>query len=165
VGAGAGWGSETNSGQDNGGVKTKAVESDVESEPRPGGAEQNLSILPLAEVVTEVGPGGLGDVDLVGNDAVIGAGLDALPVSIDILDGLPHVTFNIEGETRGLGNGETVVEGDTSGNATETDEETPTVVNSRGLGGRPGQNGILVGCDDDEGDEAGAWWNLRSMSG
>ena len=115
-------------------------------------------------MAAEVSPGGLGDVDLVGDDAVIDRGFDALPVSVNVPEGLPHVTLDIEGEPRGLGNSETEVESDTSGNATETDEETPTVVNGRGFGGRPVQNGILVSCDNDEGDEGGGCWNLRSMS-
>ena len=115
-------------------------------------------------MAAEVSPGSLRDVDLVGDDAVIGSGFDTLPVSVNVPEGLPHVTLNIEGETRGLGNGETEVESDTSGNATETDEQTPTIVNCRRFGGRSMQNGILVSCYNDEGDEGSGCWNLRSMS-
>jgi len=39
VSADSGWGSETDGSQDDGRVQAKTVESNVESEPRPGGAE------------------------------------------------------------------------------------------------------------------------------
>ena len=139
------WGSETDSGQDDGGVETETVESNlnggstgksekwrenayVESEPRPGSAQQNLSVLPLTEVPAEIGPACLGYFDLCGDKAVAGTGLDTLEARIDILDSLVHVTLDIEGETRGLGDSETEVKGDNTGDASETDEETPTVV-------------------------------------
>lgn len=81
----------------------------------------------------EVCPRGLGDIDLVGDYAVIWTGLDALPVSIDVLEGLLHVTLDIEGETRGLWDSETEVESNTTGDASETDEETPTVIDGNGV--------------------------------
>jgi hypothetical protein len=87
----------------------------------------------LTEVAAEVSPRSLGNIDLVGDEAVIWRGLDALAGNIDVLDGLFHVTFDVEGETRGLWDGETEVESDDTGDASKTDEETPTVVN--GLGG------------------------------
>ena len=166
------WGSETDGGQDDGGVEAETIESNldgvliggshklrettyVESEPRPGATEQNLSIFPPTKVPAEVGPTGFGDINLVGDDAVIGSGLDTLVGTLDIPDGLLHVTFDIKGETRGLGDGETEVKGDNTGNASKTDEETPAEVNAVGGSGGIGENGALVGMDDDEGDEGG----------
>lgn len=104
---------------------------------------------------TEVSPGSLGDIDLVGDDAVIGTGLDTLPGTVDVLDSLLHVTFDIEGETGSFRDGETEVKSDTSGNTSETDEETPAVVDGDGVCGRLGQDGVLVGGNDNEGNEAG----------
>lgn len=77
----------------------------------------------------EVGPACLGNIDLCGDNAVIGSNLATFPVSLDIPDSLIHVTFDIEGETRGFGDSETEVKGNNTGDASETDEETPTVVN------------------------------------
>jgi hypothetical protein len=112
-------------------------------------------------VPAEVGPACLGDVNLVGDNAVIGAGLDTFPVSFDVPDSLFHVTFDIEGETRGLGDSETEVKGDNTRDASETDEETPTVVNGVGFSSGIGKNGALVGVNDDEGDESGSWNDFR----
>lgn len=71
----------------------------------------------------------------MGYEAVIGTGLDALVVSIDVLDSLLHVALDIEGETRGLWDGETEVKSNATGDTSETDEETPTVVNGNGVRG------------------------------
>ena len=174
------WGSETDGGQDDGGVESEAVESDlnggltaksdklrenayVESEPRPGSTQQNLSILPLTEVPAEVGPACLGYIDLGGDNGVIGTGLDTFQVTLDIPDSLVHVTLDIEGETRGFGDSETEVKGDNTGDASEADEETPTVVNVVGCRGGIRKDGALVGVNDDEGDESGSWKDFRSM--
>ena len=108
-------------------------------------------------MAAEIGPTGRGDVDLGGDDAVIGSGLDTLPVALDVLDSLFHVTVDIEGETRGLGDGETEIKGDNTGNASKTDEETPAEVNAVGCGGGIGKDGAFVGVHDDEGYERGSW--------
>jgi len=93
----------------------------------------------------------------VGDDAVIWTGLDTFEVSFDIPDGLFHVTLDIEGETRGFWDSETEVEGDNTRDASETDEETPTVVDAVGCIWGVGKDGALVGVNDDEGDESGSW--------
>ena len=84
-------------------------------------------------------------------------------MAFDVPDSLLHVTIDIEGETRGFGDSETEVESDNAGDASETDEETPAVVDSGGVGGGLGNDGTLVGMDDDEGDEGGGWKNSRSI--
>jgi hypothetical protein len=82
--------------------------------------------------------------------------LDTLEGSLNILDSLLHVTLDIEGEPRGFGNSETEVKSDDTGDASETNEETPAVVNTVGGGGGVCEDGALVGVDDDEGDEGGS---------
>jgi hypothetical protein len=142
-------------------VETK--DAYVKSEPGPGSTEQYLSVLPLSEVPTEVSPGSLGDIDLVSDEAVVWTSLDALPVSIDILDCLLHVTLDIEGETGCLWDGKTEVEGDAAGNASETDEETPAVINSDGVRRGLGKDGTLVGGNYDECDERCSYGKVESM--
>jgi len=55
----------------------------------------------------------------------------AIHVCVNILSSLLDITSNIESVTRSLGNGETVVESDASGDGTETDENTPHLVNGQ----------------------------------
>lgn len=105
----------------------------------------------------EVGPACLGNFNLGSDNAVIGRCLDTSEGPLDILDSSFHVTFNIEGETRGLGDGETEIKSDNTGNASKTNEETPAVVNSVGFSRGIAKDGALVGVDDDKGDEAGSW--------
>ena len=100
----------------------------------------------------------------MGDEAVIWTGLDALPVSVDIFDGLLHVTFDVESETGGLWDGETEVESDDTGDTSETDEETPTVVDGFGAARRLGKDGALVGGDDDESYKRGGCQKVESIS-
>ena len=108
-------------------------------------------------MIAEVGPASPGNVDLGGDDAVIGSGLDTLPVALNVLDGLPHVTLDIEGESRGFGDGETEVKSNDTRDTSETDEETPAEVNAVGRGGGIRKDGAFVGVHDDEGNEGGTW--------
>ena len=114
-------------------------------------------------MVAEIGPAGFGNIDFGCDDTVIRSGLDTLPVTLDVPNGLLHVTLDIEGETGGFGDSETEVESDNTGNASETDKETPTEVNAVGCGGGILQDGALVGVHDDEGDEGGGWTGPRSI--
>jgi len=57
--------SVTDSTEDEGRVETKTVESDVESEPGVSGTEEDLAVLPLSKVRTEVSPGGFGSGDML----------------------------------------------------------------------------------------------------
>ena len=84
----------------------------------------------------------------MGDDAVIGTRLDTPPVTVDVLESLLHVALDVDGETGSFGDGETEVESDASGNASETDEKTPAVVDGDGVGGRLGEDGALVGGND-----------------
>ena len=112
----------------------------------------------------EVSPTCLGDLDLGGDNAVIGTGWDTLDGSLNILDSLFHVTLDIEGETRGLGDSKTEVKSDDTRDTSETNEETPAVVNADGGIRGVCKDGALVGVDDDEGDEGGSCEEPRSMS-
>lgn len=100
----------------------------IESEPGVGRADENLRVLPLAEVVPEVGPAGLGCADKL--DSLIGVlvvGTSGQEV-VDILGSLVNVALDIHGETGRLGDGETEVESDDGGDNAETDENTPHLV-------------------------------------
>jgi hypothetical protein len=115
-------------------------------------------------MVFEVFQARLGNFDLVGDNAVVWTGLGTLDGLVDVLESLLHVAFDIEGETRGFGDGEPEVKGYATGDTSKTDEETPAVVDSFGRVGGLGKDGALVGGDDDEGDEAGSWRDIRSIS-
>lgn len=88
---------------------------------------------------------------------------------IDILRGLCDVTLDVHRETGSLGDGETEVESDDTGNATETNEETPTEIDGgqRGVGGLVIGDGALVGGDDDDTDNSsgytGNMWAVNYM--
>ena len=90
------------------------------------------------------------------DDAVIGTGPGTREIAFDVPESLLHVTLDIEGETRGLGDGKTEVKGNNTRDASETDEKTPAVVDGCGGGGGLRNNRTLVGVDDDEGDESGS---------
>ena len=113
-------------------------------------------------MVAEIFPASLGNIDLVGDDTVIGSGLDTLPVALDIPNSLLHVSLDIEGETRGFWDSETEVKSDNTGDTSETDEETPAEVNAVGCGGRVLKDGAFVGVHDDEGNKGGSWKEPRS---
>ena len=68
------------------------------------------------------------------------------------------VALDVHGETGRLRNGETEVEVDDGGNAAETDEDTPHLVNVREHARVIVEDGALVAADDDERDEGGGWW-------
>ena len=146
---------ETNGVEDNRRVETETVEGDVEREPRVRGTNEELEVLPLREVRHEVATGRLGGLDTL-NDRigvnVVGAGSEEV---LDVLGRLLDVALDIHGEARGLGDGETEVEGDRAGNAAETDEETPHEVDVGEDLGVVVEEGGLVRLDDDESDKGG----------
>ena len=129
----------------------------TEGEPRVSSTDEELEVLPLGVVGLEVSPrsfGGLGTLDLSIGVNVVGTGGQEV---VDILGGLLHVALDVHGESRGLGDGETGVEGDDGGNATETDEDTPHLVKVREHARVIVEDGALVAADDDERDEGGGW--------
>lgn len=146
-------GTEADGGENGGGVKTKTVKGDVEGEPRPGGAEEDLSVPPLAKMACEVGPCGSGQlgalvvVDRVNNVGTVGK------VGVHILRGLLDVALDVHGVSRGLGDGETEVERGSSRDTADTDDNTPALVNSAHVGKGLVPDGALVCGDDNDGDD------------
>ena len=75
---------------------------------------------------------------------------------LDILGSLGDIAFDIHGETGSLGDGETEVESNKAGNATQTDENTPHVIDGLSSGEFSCDDGFLVSFDDDETDDSGS---------
>src|SRR3569833_3265860 len=97
---------------------------------------KQLAILPLAVVTEEVAPAGrlvgqmLCRVLLGGNTGqLVGVALGlAANVSLDDVVGLLDITGDIERVAGGLGNGQSVVEGNAAGDGTEADQDAPHLV-------------------------------------
>ncbi len=119
-------------------------------------------MFPLRIVANEVFPAGLGSVktslgvldggctsDLVGMTLEL-----ALDISLGILAGLLDITSHIEGVSRGLRDGQTVVEGDAAGDGTETDDNAPHFVNGQTADTTTGSCGFgtLEGVPETGGD-------------
>ncbi len=169
VGAVGTAGGVTDGSQDGGVVERETVVGDIEEAPREGGTGEELGVLELAVVADEVAPAGLVDAQglgssLLGGDAgnLVGVALVlAAHVGLDVLVGLLDVTGDVEGVAGRLGDGQTVVEGDDTGDGTETDEGSPHLVNSESadasavglLGG--GEERLLEAEGDEEHDESG----------
>ena len=128
-----------NCGKDNGVVERDTIVSDIKEEPRTSSSEKDLSVLPLTVVSPEVGPRCFRDCELVGGVAN-GSGVSDLVwvstwlvghVGLDVRAGLDDIAGDIEGVTRSLGNGQTVVEGNAAWDSTETDDDTPHLVNGK----------------------------------
>ena len=88
-------------------------------------------------MAAKVGPRCLGDLELL---LSLPLGLDtgnlvngsftphAATIRLDVADGLLNVLLDIKGVARGLGDGETEVQGDGAGNSAEADHDTPHLV-------------------------------------
>ena len=160
--------SEADSSENNGVVERETVVSDIKQEPRSSRTEEDLAVLPLSVVAAEVLPRGLWDVDLLwclhGCEAShliwVSTGL-AVKVSSGILVGLLDVAGNIEGVSRSLWNGKTVVECNATWDGTETDDNAPHLVDgehadaSAGLVGSGRLKRTLKSSSDDETHESG----------
>ena len=156
-----------NSGENDRAVETETVVGNVEEEPRTSGTEKDFAVLPGAVVGHEVGPGRLGDLEVVGgvadglgtNDLVGDTLVLVVHVGLDVRAGLNDISRHIEGVTGSLGNGETIVEGDAARDGTETDNHTPHLVNGKttdttALGDSGGGlKGLLETRGDNQGDD------------
>lgn len=78
----------------------------------------------------EIGPGGSGCINADDGSIFVDDDVLAFDDVGNISGGLFEVALNIHGESRSLGDGQTEVEGDTSRDSTETDEETPHEVDA-----------------------------------
>ncbi len=108
-------------------AKRSEIELTIEQKPRTSRSEQNTSVLPFAVEGDEVLEGCLWDLEFVGlSDGLSTAELVwlslvlALHICGHILTGLLNIAGNIEGITRSLGDGKTVVESNTGGDGAET---------------------------------------------
>ena len=162
-------GGVTDGSQDGGVVERETVVGDIEEAPREGGTGEELGVLGHAVVADEVAEAGLVDGQglgsiLLGGDTgnLVGVTLVlAAHVGLDVRVGLLDVTSDVEGVAGSLGDGQTVVEGDDTGDGTETDEDSPHLVNSEAadasavglLGG--GEERLLEAESDEEHDESG----------
>lgn len=110
-------------------AQAESVERNVERKPRVSAAEQDLAVLPLTKVVAEVLEGRLRGVD---DDLVRRLGVDdrgtGSEESIDVGARLLDIALDVHGEARGLGEGEAEVESESTRDGTETNDETPDVV-------------------------------------
>lgn len=159
----------TNRLQDGCVVETDTIEGNVEEEPGTSSTKQDLAVLPLAVVVDEVAPRSLGDFHARGGIAhLVDAGDligDALgrrrKVGLDVGAGLDNVAGDVKGVTRGLGNGQAVVESNAAWNSTEADDHTPHLVDSDATDAtalvdtRCGKKRLLEADSDDERHDAG----------
>lgn len=97
--------------------------------PRPSSTEQDLAVLPLTKVPAEVLPRSLGEfigalVVALGVDNICAGGSEGSHV----LSRLLNVALDIHSVPGGFRDGKTEVESNGTGNAAETDEDTPAVV-------------------------------------
>lgn len=126
---------ETDGGENDGVVERKSVVGNIKQEPGTGRTEENLAVLPLSVMTTEILPGSLWNLDLLwclhGCETIrwvrVAAWL-AVKVRSGILIGLLNVTLDIESVAWSLWDGETVVEGDATWDGTETNDDTPHLV-------------------------------------
>ena len=139
-------------GKDSGGVETKTVESNVKGEPGPCCTEEYLAVLPLAEMSPKVSPRSLGQfctlVVVDGVDNVSAGG----EVSVNVLRSLFDVALDIHGVTRGLRNGQTEVKCGSRGDTSESNDQTPALVDGLHVGKRLLLDRVLESRDNDDGN-------------
>lgn len=154
-GSTSGSAAETNLGKDDGRVETETVKGDVEREPGPSTTEQDLAVLPLSIVSPEVTTRSLGcRGSFDGRVGVDDKGTSG-EVGVDILRGLLDVSLDIHGVSRSFGDCKTEVQGDGTGNTTETDQDSPAVVDVL-VAGIVVLNLVLESGDDHKCDDGGS---------
>lgn len=118
-------------------VKTKTVPSDIKSEPRISSTEKDLSVAPVTKVSAEIGPGSSGRNTFNASDSnvisVVTSSGTTFNESGSITGTLFDLLFNIHGITGGFGNGETVVKSNETRDGTNTDEDTPDIIQVGGV--------------------------------
>jgi len=130
----------------------------IEGKPRIGTAKEDLEVLPLAKVFPEIGERRFRSVNALNAFVLVDVGLPVLDDLGDIGLGPINVTFDIHSEARSFGDGQTEVQSDASGNASETDEEAPHMVDGREFGDvRFGKNCFLVSGGDNKGNERSSY--------
>lgn len=127
--------------KNDGRVQTQSVKGNIEGEPRPSGSKENLEVLPLPEMSTEVGPrmlwhGGSCFQSLLGLEhevtTVIVETL-ALVVrnhSVGVSDTPVNIGFDIDGVSGCFGDGQSEVESDESRDTADTDDGSPSLIDT-----------------------------------
>lgn len=149
---------ETHGVQDVGLVERDTIESNIEQEPGRGGTDEDLEVLPAREVLNEstvvvtVGLG-LGDGSLVGDgiSSSGGGGGSGGGGTGNGGVGLLDIVLDIHGVTGGLGHGQAEVDGGNSRDTTNTNADTPDVIEVVNIG----LDGCLEAGEDDEGHDRG----------
>jgi len=133
-------------------------ETNVKSKPRVGSTEKDFEVLELTKVGREISPAGFGGLNALDKKIWVNVGRVVVQDILDVVGGLVDVAFNIHGETGGFWDSQTEVESDNSGDATETDEETPHEVDAVEVCYVSFfEKSALVGRGDDEGDQGGSY--------
>ena len=134
-------------------IETETIESNVEGEPGPSGAEKYLAVLPLSEMSLKVSPRGLGKfcplVVVDGVDNVRASG----EIGVNVLRSLFNVALDVHGVTRGLRNSQTEVKCGGRGNTSESNDQAPALVNGLHVGERLLLDLVLEGRDDNDGND------------
>lgn len=107
--------------------KTQIRVAHVECKPRVRRADEDLHVLPLGEMSSEILPACLGN-GCPNDRCILINAVDILALvedSVNVGRGLVDVALDVHSESRSLRDGEPEVEGNDSGDATETNEETP----------------------------------------
>jgi len=105
----------------------------IEGKPTPGGANENLQVLPMGEIQKEIATGGLGCLDTLDNSIGID---DEGPVRKEVLHigaRLFHISFDIHSKPRCLWNRQTEIEGKASRDAANAYEKAPHRVDVSGF--------------------------------
>lgn len=101
----------------------------IESEPGVCSAKQDFAILPFGEMPSEVGPGSLGRLSTLDDSIGVDYESSACQNVLDILRSLLDIALNIHSETGSFRDRKTEIQGDATGNTSETDEKPPQVIN------------------------------------
>ena len=123
----------------------------VEGEPGVRCAEEDLEILPLTKVFSEVGPAGFWCGSTLNGSIRIGVDFLLGQDIADVHCRLTQVPLDIHGVSRRFGDGKSEIESDTARDTAETDEEAPHIVDTLEVGhGRRTEDSVLVRGGEDE---------------
>jgi hypothetical protein len=120
----------------------------VKSKPRVRSAQNDFEVLPLGEMGSEVPAGGPRSLHTLHDSIGVNVRVSFRKEVLNIVGGLLDVTFDIHSEARRLGNGQSEIQGDNAGDASQTDEEAPQVVDMIEIGVGIFRYPILVGSHD-----------------
>jgi hypothetical protein len=145
---------ETNLGENDGRIETETVESDIESEPRPSTPEQDLAVLPLTVVSSEILEGSLGCFNSLNRRIRVDDKGTSGQVRVNILRSLLDVALDIHSVSRGFRDRQSEVQGDGTGHTSHTDQDSPTIVDVQ-IVTRIVLDLVLETRDDADGDDGG----------